>query len=180
MDMLGMSAGEMGLVFLSVPISVALAGVPYCLFTRGVNSSARRGKSGPPERRLKPALFASTTIPFGLFLFAWTARPGIHWTVPTLGVMLASSGMAIIFQSIFVYIMLAYPQYAASLLGGNGFVKASVAAGAIVLGRTLYEKLGIPQGTSLLGGLCLFCVAGIFTLYRFGETLRRRSRFAHP
>lgn len=36
----------------------------------------------PPEHRLYPSMLGSLIIPVGLFFFAWTARPSIHWIVP--------------------------------------------------------------------------------------------------
>lgn len=174
-----MSVGHLGLVLLAVPISVVLAGIPYFAFIRYfVDVRDRDQKPVPPESRLLPALVAAIAVPSGLFLFAWTGRADIHWAVPTIGVMLATGGMGIIIQSVFVYIALAYPEYAASLFGGNGFVKSSMACVAILVGPFLYKRLGIAGGTSLLGGLCVVCISGVFILYSYGSELRKRSRFA--
>ncbi|KAM5347223.1 hypothetical protein ACJ41O_010228 [Fusarium nematophilum] len=154
MDMHGMNWGEMGLVFLSVLIAVVIAGVPYLAFIHlVVNRATRQGRDLLPEVRLVPAVVASFFMPIGLFLFAWTARPGIHWVVPSVGVMLVSGAVCIIIQSIYVYLALAYPQYAASLLGANTFCRATVAMAAILWSGPLYRSLGVARGTSLLAGL---------------------------
>ncbi|SPO07215.1 uncharacterized protein DNG_09909 [Cephalotrichum gorgonifer] len=122
MDVYGMTVGQMGLVYTCIPIAVLIAGVPYFFFLRHrmldkQHTSIRR----PPEDKLLPAVVASFTTPVGLLLFAWTSRSSVHFIVPSVGVSLSSSGMAIILQSIYVYISEAYPQYAASLFGVNGW-----------------------------------------------------------
>ncbi|KAK9238578.1 major facilitator superfamily domain-containing protein [Lipomyces kononenkoae] len=175
----GMSPGQIGLVFLCNIVAVILAGIPYFAYIHCiVHRSLRDGGTIAPERRLFPAIFASILIPTGIFLFGWTSRLPIHWIVPTIGAVFATAGFIIILQSIFVYIALAYPRYAASLFGGNGFVKALVAFAGIVWSHPLYSKLGLADGMSLLGALCAACVSGIFILYYFGEKLRSLNRFA--
>ncbi|KAH7013102.1 major facilitator superfamily domain-containing protein [Ilyonectria destructans] len=179
MDMYGMNWGEMGLIFLSVLVAVIVAGVPYLTFIHiVVNRATRQGRQLLPEVRLIPAVVASFFMPVGLFLFAWTARPNVHWIVPTVGVMLASGSFCIIIQSIFVYLSLAYPQYAASLLGANTFCRAVIALAAILWSPPLYRTLGVARGTSLIAGLCVGCIAGMMVLWLKGPELRRRSRFA--
>ncbi|PYI03123.1 MFS general substrate transporter [Aspergillus sclerotiicarbonarius CBS 121057] len=183
MDQHGMTVGQMGLIYICVPVGTFLAAIPYFAFIHWKVHAPMRAahpQQSPlePEDRLVPALVASVIIPTGLFLFAWTGRTAsIHWIVPTIGAMLVSGGNAVIFQSIYVYIALAYPRYAASLFGCNGFAKATVACGAILIANTLYGRLGIAGGTSLIGGLCVLCTVGMFSLYRFGAALRARSRF---
>lgn len=186
MDQHGLTVSQMGLVYICVPVGTLLAAIPYFAFIHWkVHKPMRATTTGhyptkiEPEYRLVPALGASIVIPAGLFLFAWTGRTAsIHWIVPTIGAMLVSGGNAIIFQSIYVYLALAYPRYAASLFGGNGFAKASVACGAVVVADKLYSHLGVAGGTSLIGGLCVLCTVGMFSLYVFGASLRARSRFA--
>ncbi|KAH7124328.1 major facilitator superfamily domain-containing protein [Dactylonectria macrodidyma] len=174
-----MSPGQTGLVLLCNPIAVVLAAIPYFAYIYYViNPTVQAGRKISPERRLLPALCASVFIPAGIFLFGWTARPSVHWMVPTIGVGFATAGFATILQSIFVYIGLAYPQYAASLFGGNGFVKALVAFAGVCWSNPLYHGMGLSKGMSLLGALCAICVSGIFMLYRWGEKLRSRSKFA--
>lgn len=182
MDQHGMTVGQMGLIYICVPAGTLLAAIPYFAFIHWKVHKPMRATNHTkiePEHRLVPALGASIIIPTGLFLFAWTGRTAtIHWIVPTIGAMLVSGGNAIIFQSIYVYLALAYPRYAASLFAGNGFAKASVACCVVLAADTLYARLGIAGGTSLIGGLCVLCTAGMFILYYCGASLRARSRFA--
>ncbi|OJJ94955.1 hypothetical protein ASPACDRAFT_64875 [Aspergillus aculeatus ATCC 16872] len=175
-----MSVSQMGLVYLCVPVGTFLAAIPYFAFIHWeVHAPMRRDETNPePEHRLVPALGASIIIPAGLFLFAWTGCGAhVHWIVPTVGAMLVVGGNAIIFHTIYVYVALAYPRYAASLYVCNGVIRTTVACGAKLVAQPLYADLGIAGGTSLVAGLCCLCTLGMFGLYRFGAALRARSRF---
>ncbi|KIW97121.1 uncharacterized protein Z519_02513 [Cladophialophora bantiana CBS 173.52] len=177
----GMNGGQIGLIFLSISVGVSIAIAIYVTYLHFVFEPEIRTRGlGEPERRLIPALPASLLLPIGLFWFAWTGNnsPKIHWIVPTLGVVVFTIGIFILFQCIFIYIPLTYPQYAASLFAGNDFARSSIAAGAIHFSRPLFHNLGVGSGVSLLAGLTVGGIIGIFVLWKFGANLRARSRFA--
>ncbi|OAL49309.1 MFS general substrate transporter [Pyrenochaeta sp. DS3sAY3a] len=174
-----MNTGQTGLMFLSVVVSVILAGIPYCTYVHLViNRTLRKGKDLTPEDRLLPAVCSSISIPVGLFIFGWTARASVHWFVTLIGVGLVTGGVILILQCIFVYITLAYPQYTASLFSGNGLARAVVASAGVLWSHPMYDSLGIGWAMSLLGFMCAVCILGIYVLYMYGHVLRGRSRFA--
>lgn len=177
----GMNAGEVGLIFLSITVGVSIAIVAYVLYLKYSFEPAIRSRGlGAPEERLVPGLYSCFLVPVGLFIFGWTGfnSPQIHWIVPTLGITILTTGIFILFQVIFIYIPMTYPQYAASLFAGNDFVRSSLATGAIHFSRPMFINLGVGPGVSLLAGLTCIGCAGIFYLYFFGAKLRARSRFA--
>lgn len=174
-----MDIAHMGLVFLAAIIAVIIIMPFYFLFIHyAINRPIRNGKFVPPERRLGPALFGSVLIPMGMYIFAWTSRGDIHWTVPTVGFMLIMAGVIILMQCMFGYIAVAYPRHSASLFAMNDFARSTVAFAAILWSGPLYRNLGVARGTSLVGALTVVCIFGIFGLYWFGLKLRKRSRFA--
>jgi DHA1 family multidrug resistance protein-like MFS transporter len=178
-DGYGFSLGQQGLVYLAIGVGVFIGMVSYQVFIRlTFVRTLRAGNLGPPEDRLVPALFASFLLPIGLFMFAWTATPDIHWVVSVTGVAILSGGIFVILQCIFLYLPFGYPQYAASLFAGNDFARSTLAAGTTHFAQPLYHNLGVAQGVSLLAGLTVGCIGGLFFLWRFGATLRASSRFA--
>jgi DHA1 family multidrug resistance protein-like MFS transporter len=113
------------------------------------------------------------------FLQGWTARPAVHWIVSMIGVVILVASNFIIFQCIFVYLPLSYPQYAASLFAGNDLFRAAFAAGCVIFSRPMFINLGVGGGgVSLLAGFAVVGVAGMFALWKFGAQLRARSTFA--
>lgn len=51
---------------------------------------------GTPEYRLLPGVFAAALAPFGLFIFAWTAREDITWVAPTIGIVIYATCVFIV------------------------------------------------------------------------------------
>ena len=170
--------GQLGLTFLSITVAILLVIPTYCLYlyTR-VNPSIRTHGLGAPEDRLIPALGAACVLPVGLFIFAWTSNGSIHWIVGLIGVALYTAGVFTVFQCIFLYVPLSYPQYAASLFAGNDFARSMLGAAAVLFARPLFLNLGVERGVSLLAGLTVGCIFGVWALWWFGASLRARSRF---
>jgi MFS transporter, DHA1 family, multidrug resistance protein len=133
---------------------------------------------GSQERRLIPALAATFLLPIALFWFGWTAKGSIHWICCTIGLTLFPIGAFVLMQCIFIYLPLSYPQYAASLFAANDLCRSALAAGSILYARPLYINLGIGSGVSVLAGLLCGGVIGVWALWWFGESLRKRSKFA--
>jgi DHA1 family multidrug resistance protein-like MFS transporter len=187
-EMYGFNLGELGLTFLSVSVAVTIAIVGYywyiyTTFTKPESSPSDTEKGddaaeAPPERRLIPAMAVTFLIPVGLFVFAWTANSKIHWIASMIGIVIATIGIFLIVQCIFLYLPLVYPQYAASLFAGNAFMRCSLAAGAIHFSIPMFHNLGVSRGVSLLAGLTVGCSVGVFLLYFFGADLRGKSRFS--
>ena len=178
-DIYGFNSGELGLTFLSITVSVSIAIPVYFAYQYYlVEPNIRKNGLQAPEGRLIPALFTAPFLPLGLFLFGWTANIHVHWIASVIGIGIYTFGVFIVFQCIFLYVPLTYPQYSASLFASNDFTRSSMAAGAILFARPLYLNLGIGQGISLLAGLTVGCIGGVFTLYYYGANLRARSSFA--
>lgn len=174
-----MSLGIVGVVFLCVLVACGLGVAVYCsyLYFYLVPDIMKNGLRAQ-EHRLVPALFGSFGPPIGLFLFAWTANPSIHWIAPTIGITIYGATVFVVMQCIFVYVPLSYPKYAASLFAGNDFFRSALACGSIMFAKPLFNNLGVSKGTSLLAGLSCIGVIGMFVLYYIGASLRSRSKFA--
>ncbi|KAK9422388.1 hypothetical protein SUNI508_04744 [Seiridium unicorne] len=175
----GMGYGQIGLVFLCILIACLIGVVVYISYLY-FYLNPRIAANGFPsqESRLIPAMIAAFGPTIGLFLFAWTARPDIHWVVPTIGITIYGATVFVIMQCIFVYVPLSYPQYAASLFAGNDFFRSSLAFASILFAKPLFANLGVARGTTLLGGLSTIGIVGIWVLYLVGARLRSMSKFA--
>ncbi|KAI2464572.1 MFS general substrate transporter [Annulohypoxylon bovei var. microspora] len=181
-DMHGFNLGESGLPFLAFMPGLVIAITGYIIWFR-LKVEPRMHKEAPPlygdpESRLFPAVATTLLAPIGLFIFAWTSRPDIHWIVPIIGLMVLFICVVIAFQCMNFYIARCYPKYSASIFAANTFARSSFAAASILFSKPMYEKLGVGGGVSLLGGLSVLCAGGMVFLWRYGEKLRLRSRFA--
>ncbi|OTA99783.1 hypothetical protein M426DRAFT_268781 [Hypoxylon sp. CI-4A] len=181
-DMYGFNLGESGLPFLAFIPGLIIAISGYIIWFRLIAEPMMRNNPPPlygyPEKRLFPAVATGILAPVGLFIFAWTSRPDVHWIVPIIGLMILFVSVVIAFQCMNFYIARCYPKYSASLFAANTFVRSSFAAGSILFSRPMYEALGVGGGVSLLGGLMFICNGGMVFLWRYGDKLRLKSRFA--
>lgn len=112
----------------------------------------KRGFEPSPEKRLEPSILAAVFAPVGLFIFgesethvlelekvckataeltrdsttAWSARVEAHWIGSAFGAGVFVAANYVTFQCLFLYIILAYDRYAASLLAANDFLRSFV------------------------------------------------------
>ena len=181
----GMNLGEQGLIFLSIFVGVVISVAIYVGYLHYYANPALRaqlaqGQMAPPEGRLLLGVYASIVAPAALFMFGWTSfnAPSIHWIVPTIGIALFVIAVFLVFQVIFIYLALSYPMYSASLFAMNDAVRSCMACGAIHYAFPMFHNLGIGKGVSLLAGLMVMGVIGIWVLYFKGAWLRSKSKFA--
>lgn len=74
-----------------------------------------------PEGRLYFSCVQSALLPIGLFWFAWTLAPSVHWIVPTMAIGCATMGLFSIYLAVFHYLADTYQRYASSALAAQSF-----------------------------------------------------------
>jgi hypothetical protein len=121
----GWSPGIGGLSFTGVMIGEMCA-VIYSIWDnkRYQHTEAKHNGKAPPEARLPPAMLGSVFLPVGLFWFAWTNSPSIHWAVSIVGAAPFGFGMVLVFLSIMNYLIDSYVIYAASVLAANSVLRS--------------------------------------------------------
>ncbi|KAL2844904.1 major facilitator superfamily domain-containing protein [Aspergillus pseudodeflectus] len=175
----GMNLWQTGLTFLGIIAGMLLAAASNPVWAR-IRRRLVNNNSGAsePEYRLPPALCGGVVVPVGLFWFGWTCYPSVHWIVPVVGSAFFGCGMLLVFTGVFTFLVDAYPDYAASALAANGFVRCSLAAAFPLFGNQMYEKLGHQWATSVLAFLALLMTPLPWVFYKYGKWLRGKSRFA--
>jgi MFS transporter, DHA1 family, multidrug resistance protein len=175
----GFTAENTALIFLAVIIGCGVGfGVHVTYLKKVVFPRMMAGTFGELENHLIAGVLAGPLISIGLFIFAWTSRPSVHWIVPTIGLLLIITGIYAMAQTILMYIPNIYPRYAASIFAANSLARSLFAFAAILYSTPMLERLGIDGGVSLCAGLMVVCNVLMFLLYKFGKKLRERSSFA--
>ncbi|MCJ1400301.1 hypothetical protein MMC11_003506 [Xylographa trunciseda] len=175
----GFNAGETGLVFISIVIGCVLGMIIYYAYLYfSLIPDIKKNGLRAQEWRLRPALPAVFVFTLSLFAFGWTANANIHWAAGVIFLIIYAASIYIILQCIFVYIPMSYPQYAASLFASNDFCRSIFAFAAVLFASPMYRNVGIGQGVSIVGGLSVLGIVGIWLLYFYGAKLRARSKFA--
>lgn len=171
--------GVSELPLLGSVIGACIGGIIVLLYSRRAARLLAAGREHKPEHRLPLAMLGGIGFALTMFLFGWTAHfRSIHWSVPTLaGVFLATSIM-LIFVSYLNYLTDTYLTYAASAVAANTITRSAAGAAAPLFTGQMFRALGVGGGASLIGAVATVLAIIPFMFYRFGERIRRRSRFA--
>ncbi|KAJ5774847.1 hypothetical protein N7457_009743 [Penicillium paradoxum] len=175
----GWNQGIGGLAFLGIMIGMIIA-VAYSIWDnkRYVKVSEKHQGFAPPEARLPPCLIASVAVPIGLFWFAWTNYPSIHFMVSIAAGVPFGFGMVLVFLSILNYLIDAYTIFAASVLAANSVIRSLFGAVFPLFTTYMYNDLGIHWASSIPAFLALACVPFPFLFYKYGPAIRARCKFA--
>jgi multidrug resistance protein len=178
-DVRGWSEGIGGLAFLGVMVGM-LIGVVYSIWDnrRYIKSAKAAGDSAPPESRLVPAMPGAVALPVGLFWFAWTNYPSIHWSVCIIGTAPFGFGMVLVFLSQMNYLIDSYTIYAASVLAANSVLRSLFGAAFPLFTARMYASLGIHWASSIPAFLALACLPFPFLFYKYGEPIRLKCKYA--
>jgi hypothetical protein len=180
-DRYGMSFGIGSLNFISMGLGFFLG----TQITAPLNDALyRRLKKknngvGKPEFRVPMMIPASLLVPIGLFWYGWSAQAQVHWIIPNIGACIFCAGTIIGFQCIQTYLVDSYTRYAASAIAAATVLRSLAGFGFPLFAPAMYKALDFGWGNSLLGFIALALgVPAPFMLWKYGETLRERSKFA--
>lgn len=175
----GWNPGVGGLPFLGVTIGT-LTGTAYVFFDnkRYIRAQHRHGGRAPPEARLPPCMVAAISIPIGLFWFAWSNSPDIHYLVSIAALAPFGFGMLLIYNGIISYLLDSYTIYSASVLAGLSLFRYMFGVIFPLFTTQMYHGLGIHWGSSIPAFISVLCVPIPFVFYRRGAAIRSRCKFA--
>lgn len=175
----GWSQGIGGLAFLGVAVGM-LIGVAYAIWdnSRYMKIENEHDGDAPPEARLPPAMVGSIALPVGLFWFAWTNYPSIHWIVCIIATAPFGFGMVLVFLSCMNYLIDSYTIYAASVLAANSVLRSLFGAAFPLFTSQMYGTLGIHWASTIPAFLALACAPFPFIFYKVGEKIRLKCKYA--
>ncbi|TQV93115.1 multidrug resistance protein [Cordyceps javanica] len=176
----GWGVGLGGVAFVGTAIGVILATVA-AYFDYKYYIKAQKSKDTlilPPEYRLRSTIVGSFLIPIGLFWFAWTSQPSIHWIVPIIGSVFFACGLVMVFMSLLNYLIDSYVVFAASVMAANSVMRSVFGAAFPLFTIDMYQNLGLQWAGSVPGFLALACIPFPLIFYKYGARIRMKSRFA--
>ncbi|KAI5481610.1 MFS transporter [Pseudohyphozyma bogoriensis] len=175
----GWTGGLAGLPFLGIGVGNCLA----VLINFYVNKAYGRalikaGGSLPPEARLPSCILGGVCVPIGLFWFAWTVQPSVHFMVPIVGSIFFGLGLGLVFLTITNYMVDAYLQFAASALAANTVLRSIFGAVFPMFTDQMFHNLGSNWALTVFAFLALALVPVPFLFYKFGARIRATSSYA--
>ncbi|KAI1418489.1 MFS general substrate transporter [Hypoxylon sp. FL1857] len=178
----GWNAGVGALPFLSITVGVICGNLSIGVITvrRFKKKFLEGGNKVAPEERLIPMMIGAVILPVGLFWFAWTNSPHISWVPQVIAGAPIGMGIQLVYTMGYNYILDVYTPYAASAVAANTFVRCIAGAGFPLFAAPMYHKLGVGWATSLLGFLTVALLPVPFLFFKYGERVRKTSRFTVP
>lgn len=156
----------------------------------------KHGGKPPAEARLIPMMLSCWFIPIGLFIFAWTSYPDIHWIGPCIGGLPVGFGFIFLYNSANNYLGMfffnflndgivlivttvdTYQHQAASALAAKTFLRSMWGASTVLFTEQMYDRLNDRWASTLLAFIALACCAIPYVFYFKGASIRRYSKFA--
>lgn len=175
----GWSAGVGELPLLGLICGAFLGSLVMLWDTQHQNKIQKNGTKPIPEHRLRTALFGGPCLALAMFWFGWTANFNyVHWIVPTIAGCFAAASMLLIFVSFLNYLVDAYLMFAASAIAANTVARSAAGSAAPLFTDQMFTALGVGGGSSLIGGVAVLLACIPFLFYKYGESIRIKSRFA--
>jgi MFS family permease len=174
----GWSEGISGLAFLGILVGI-LIGLAYAIFdnnTRYTRLSV--AKTATAESRLPPAIIGAVALPVGMFAFAWTNYPSIHWAACIILSSPFGFGCVLVILPVINYLIDSYTIFAASVLAAAAILRSIMGAVFPLFTPYMYENLGIHWATSVPAFLTLVCMPFPFIMYKYGEVVRMKCKYA--
>lgn len=169
----GWSVGVSGLAYLGVGVGCAVGVFIFAKFSDKLLMV--NGQRGGAERRLILMMYVSPLFPIGLFIYGWTAEYKVHWVVPIIGTAICGPGAVVISSCSQTYVIDIFgPQAAASALGAVTLLRNLLGGFLPMVAPSLYEKLGLGWGNSVLAFITVAFIPLPFYFYRYGEGLREK------
>jgi multidrug resistance protein len=178
-DVYGFKIQFVGLSFLGVTVGMIIGSLTAPIWHRIHQSLIEKNKGVPePEMRLPQLCCGGLIIPIGLFFFAWTIYPSVHWMAPIVAGGIFGLGCYLAFNTILSYLVDAYRQYAASTMAANVSVRCFMAAAFPLFGKQMLYGMTFHWAISFIGFISILLCPSGFLFFKYGKFLRSKSKFA--
>ncbi|GAA5862570.1 hypothetical protein JCM3774_001063 [Rhodotorula dairenensis] len=176
----GWSPGISGLAFIPVGLGMLGAIIANIFDNKRYVRKLIAGGGVPlaPEERLPLCCVAGVVLPLGLFAFAWTTLPHVHWIASMVFAVFFGFSMVAIFLSMLTYLVDAYLLMAASALAANAVLRSLVGFAFPLFTRQMFARMGNQWALTFFAFLALILAPIPFVFYIYGHKIRARSTFA--
>ncbi|CAO0795132.1 unnamed protein product [Mucor circinelloides] len=175
----GFNDGEVGLTFIGVLIGAGLALLTTPIFEKKFRQVVHQKNGKPdPEDRLPGMMFAAPFVPVSLFIFGWTSFPWCHWIGGCISGIPFGYGMVILYYAANNYIIDCFPRYVTSALAAKTLIRSGSGAAFPLFINQMYARLNNQWASTLLAFISLAILPIPFCFYRWGASIRARSKSA--
>ena len=121
-----LGVGALPFLGITLEVMIGVVLIVYTSHTRFRQKMIANGGEPIPEERLLPIIIGAMLLPIGLFWFAWTSTPSVHWAPQVLAGIPIGVAIEVIFLQGLSYLIDVYLMFAKSALAGNCLVRSLV------------------------------------------------------
>lgn len=172
-DHYGFKLGEVGLVYLGQGIGFWVAQFFTVWFSNWYPKRRRtHQKSTNAEDRLPLLVAGCCVLAIGMFWYGWSVEGRAHWAILVMGTAVIGIGCLLIFVSVQLYLIDAFPTYPVSASALAIVIRSVFGATLPMAMPSLHGLLGYGWGNTVLGCLTLALVPILGLISKRGEKLR--------
>ncbi|TIB84808.1 putative MFS transmembrane transport protein [Wallemia mellicola] len=173
------STGKAGLPYIALMIGCVLGYISGFWSDHMYNKSAEKNGGKPvPEARLYGAMVFAPFFPIGLYIFSFTQYSHVHWIAPTIALVPMIFGIYHVFLAVYNYTSDSYGEYSSSGIAGQGLLRNMAAAASPLFATQMFKGMGY-QFAGLFLALLATAIAPLpYILFKYGKTIRAKSKFA--
>ncbi|KAF4570112.1 hypothetical protein EYR36_009918 [Pleurotus pulmonarius] len=130
------------------------------------------------EARLYSACLAAFLLPAGIFIYAWSTFPWVHWIALIIGIVTFEWATFIIYHSVFTYLADCYGPYASSALAAQSLFRNLTGMAFPLFIQQMLRALTLKWANTLFACIGVLLLPIPYVLYFYGPAIRSRSKFA--
>lgn len=168
---------SLGLTFLPIGLGACIACALFLVLLQRFEARSDPLAAIEEYRRLPLACLGGPCIVLSLSWLGWTSSSKIHWIAPTLAGIPFGVGYLLIFLALLNHLTDAYGIFSVSAMAVSTCSRYLGGALLPFAVGPMYGRLGVAWASSLLGFLSLGMWVILFVFIRFGDSIRKRSKF---
>uniref|UniRef100_A0A0K3CJD3 BY PROTMAP: gi/472585063/gb/EMS22629.1/ fructose facilitator [Rhodosporidium toruloides NP11] gi/647403384/emb/CDR49512.1/ RHTO0S27e01244g1_1 [Rhodosporidium toruloides] n=1 Tax=Rhodotorula toruloides TaxID=5286 RepID=A0A0K3CJD3_RHOTO len=171
--------GNGGLPYIALVIGCFI-GFGTSRWTDSIYDRKRAANNGVPvpEFRLWGAMYFAWLMPAGLFIFSFTQYGFVHWMGPMVALVLILVRSYHIFNATYNYTSDYTPENASSAIAGQGLLRNLAGAASPLFANQMFTGMGYQYAGLLLSLVASLAIPLPYLLFRYGERIRAKSKFA--
>ncbi|KAF1822274.1 MFS general substrate transporter [Dissoconium aciculare CBS 342.82] len=177
----GQSLSFLGLICGTLFAVIPLITADTLLYQPKLAKSTAGGAPDAPslsKYRLYMAMLASPLLPSFLLLFAWTARPSVHWICPIIFQGCAMSSSSMIYTTTNLFMMDTYgPLFGASAAAAAMLTRYALSTVFPLFSLRMYQSLGVGWASTILAGLALLMAPIPWVLYWRADKITQKIKY---
>ncbi|KAK3709685.1 hypothetical protein LTR37_010712 [Vermiconidia calcicola] len=176
----GWSLGVAGLPFMALIVGVMIGFFIIVFMNKSYVKKLEANNNIPvPEWRLPLPMAGGIFFAAGLIWFGWAGyMASTPWIVSTLAGIFIGFGIFTVFLQCLNYIIDAYLMFSASAIAANTLMRSLFGAIFPLFATYMFEGMGIEWAMTFLGCVAALFIPMPFILYKYGKSIRARSKFA--